>query len=185
MDAVSSSSSSSNNREREREREREKRERGTVSLVTTMASLFRACVNWFTQANDAAVAAVEGAGLKMGMVRFATGLLAMVPTNFVAGLMPKGNARHIFGTVSTLGLLTLAYGRDVEQFVYAGALVYLFMRFFPKRCGYLTWGTIFTYQIYLHYERSSEAAWNSGDIDFTGTCVTQKQTLSHWPGQRS
>ena len=112
-------------------------------------SWLKSCATWFTKTNEAVVAAVEGAGCTMSLARFVTGLLAMVPTNLVAGYIPKGTARHIFGTVSTLGLLTFAYGRDVEQFVYAGALVYFFMRCFPKKCGYFTWATIFSYQIYL------------------------------------
>ncbi|QDZ25589.1 lysophospholipid acyltransferase [Chloropicon primus] len=131
--------------------------------------LFRTCVDYFTRANEIVTKAVENAGVHMSLAKFVTGLCAMVPVNFVAGYMPKGNARHIYGTLSTLGLLAFTYGRDVEQFVYAGALVYLFMKFFPRKCGYLTWATIFSYQIYLHYERSSEAAWNAGDIDFTGS----------------
>ena len=129
----------------------------------------KSCVDYFTQASDVVTKAVEGAGVRMSLARFVTGLVAMVPVNFVAGYIPKGSAPHLFGAASTIGLLAFSYGWDVEQFVYAGALVYLLMKSFPRKCGYLTWATVFTYQIYLHYERSSEAAWNSGDIDFTGS----------------
>ena len=129
----------------------------------------KSCVDYFTQASDVVTKAVEGAGVRMSLARFVTGLVAMVPVNFVAGYVPKGSAPHLFGAASTIGLLAFSYGWDVEQFVYAGALVYLLMKSFPRKCGYLTWATVFTYQIYLHYERSSEAAWNSGDIDFTGS----------------
>ena len=114
-----------------------------------MSWLLSACADFFTRSRTTVVAAVETAGVKLSLVRFVSSLVAMVPVNLVAGFVPKGNARHAFGALSSLGLLTLAYGRDVEQFVYAGALVYLFMRFFPRHCGYLTWGTIFSYQVYL------------------------------------
>ena len=152
--------------------------KGSEGFVKMVWSILRSCVDYFTAANDAAVKIVEGTGLRMSLARFVTGIVAMVPLNLVAGSIPKGKARHLFGACSTLSLLAFAYGRDVEQFVYAGALVYLFMRFFPKKCGYLTWGTIFSYQIYLHYERASEAAWNAGDIDFTGE---RRQTPTNDP----
>jgi hypothetical protein len=112
-------------------------------------SLVKACLGFFTKANEAVVAAVENAGIHISLARFVTGIVAMVPVQIVAGYLPKGKARHIFGALSTASLLFFSYGRDVEQFVYAGALVYFFMRAFPKKCGYLTWGTIFSYQIYL------------------------------------
>ena len=126
-------------------------------------------LNFVEPARNVFYHASQATGLSISQLSFVTAQLVNCPVVALTRKVSKGNARHIYGTVSTLGLLTLAYGRDVEQFVYAGALVYLFMRFFPKRCGYLTWGTIFTYQIYLHYERSSEAAWNAGNIDFTGS----------------
>jgi hypothetical protein len=118
---------------------------------------------------DTCVAISEGTGLSLSQINFVAAVLINCPTVALTRSVPKGEARHVFGAVSTLALLALAYGRDVEQFVCAGALVYFFMRAFPKKCGYLTWGTIFSYQIYLHYERASEESWNAGDIDFTGS----------------
>ena len=91
----------------------------------------------------------QATGLSLSQIKFVTAVLINCPTVSATRAVSKGNARHIFGAVSTAGLLALAYGKDVEQFVYAGALVYFFMRVFPKKCGYLTWGTIFSYQIYL------------------------------------
>ena len=91
----------------------------------------------------------EASGLHVSQVGFLAAVLANCPIAAATRWLPKGNARHIYGTVTTLSLLALAYGRDVQQFVYAGALVYFFMRVFPGDCGYLTWATIFTYQVYL------------------------------------
>jgi len=113
--------------------------------------------------------ASKSSGLHVSQVSFLAGIFLNVPLAAATRFVPKGKARHAYGALTTLSLLALAYGRDVQQFVWAGAFVYGLMRMFPTRCGHLAWGTVFTYQIYLHYKLGTEEAWNAGAIDFTGS----------------
>ena len=93
--------------------------------------------------------ASSSSGLHVSQISFLASVLLNCPLAAATKWIPKGNARHVFGAVTTLSLLALAYGRDFQQFVYAGAFVYALMRMFPGDCGYCTWATVFTYQIYL------------------------------------
>ena len=111
----------------------------------------------------------EASGLPVSQISFLTSVVLNCPLAAATRLVPKGVARHAYGALTTISLLTLAYGRDAQQFVLAAGFVYGLMWLFPRDCGYCTWATIFTYQIYLHYERASEEAWNQGSIDFTGS----------------
>ncbi len=140
-----------------------------LSFLSDMSSLWAKGLGLFGGASSSITQAVEGAGVHMSLFRFVTGLAATVPLSAAQRLVPKGKARHVYGALSSLAVLGFAYGRDVGQFVVAGSLVYAFMKFFPKKCGYLTWATIFSYQVYLHYLTASQDSWNQGNIDFTGS----------------
>ena len=93
--------------------------------------------------------ASEASGLHITQVSFLTGILLNCPLAAATRWVPKGNARHVYGVLTTVSLLALAYGRDVQQFLIGGAFVYSLMRLFPRHCGYCTWATMFTYQVYL------------------------------------
>ena len=123
-------------------------------------------------AMDAAGAASGGGfgGISVSQLKYVGAMVASIPLSAGMRWLPKGNARHAYASATTLGLLCFTYGgRDALKFVAAGALVYSFMRLFPRRCGALTWATMFSYQLYLHWITSSQTNWEEGTIDMTGS----------------
>ena len=120
-----------------------------VEWLRTLAGPLRALAGTLS-AGLASLSATTG--LDPSVLRFAAAMVAVVPVSLAHRYIRPGTdakARHWYGAATGTALLVLAFGSDVGRFFAAAAAVYLFMKWTPAHCGYLTWATIFSAQVYL------------------------------------
>jgi lysophospholipid acyltransferase len=111
-------------------------------------------------------------GVSVPVLRFLLCFVATIPVSFIWRFVPSALGRHLYAVLTGAVLSYLSFGFSSNlHFIIPMTIGYLFMLFFRKHCGILTFFAGFGYLVGCHVYYMSGDAWKEGGIDATGALM--------------